>query len=202
MSARYHQLLKLVVIGDSCVGKSCLLMQFADGAFTTSFMSTIGIDFKIKTITINKEKVKLQVWDTAGQERFRTITTAYYRGAQGIIVVYDVTELNTFRNVRRWMEVIKTHAPDDVKVVLVGNKCDAMQRRMVSFEEGKKLADEYDVLFFETSAQQNHNVSEMFHATAKEILKDQGLSEPSFGMNTEFFSSIDMPTKKRRKCGC
>jgi len=117
-------LYKLLIIGDSGVGKSCLLLRFADDIFTDSFISTIGVDFKIKTIDIDGAKVKLQIWDTAGQERFRTITSSYYRGAHGIIVVYDVTEQKSFANITKWLKEIETFAGPAVQKVLVGNKSD------------------------------------------------------------------------------
>merc|ERR1711898_6342 len=103
MNAEYDYLFKLLLIGDSGVGKSCLLLRFADDTYSESYISTIGVDFKIRTIEHDGKRIKLQIWDTAGQERFRTITSSYYRGAHGIIVVYDVTELDTFHAVERWM---------------------------------------------------------------------------------------------------
>lgn len=106
------------------VGKSCLLLRYSDDSFTSSFITTIGIDFKIKSITIGESKVKLQIWDTAGQERFRTITTAYYRGAMGILLVYDVAEESSFSNVRNWMRQIEQNAAENVNRILIGNKCD------------------------------------------------------------------------------
>jgi Ras-related protein Rab-8A len=114
------------------VGKSCLLLRYSDDSFTSSFITTIGIDFKIKSITIGESKVKLQIWDTAGQERFRTITTAYYRGAMGILLVYDVAEESSFSNVRNWMRQIEQNAAENVNRVLIGNKCDVDPSERVS----------------------------------------------------------------------
>ena len=126
MSARpkYDHLVKLLLIGDSGVGKSCLLLRFSDDQFTASFITTIGIDFKVKTVDLEGKRVKLQIWDTAGQERFRTITSAYYRGAMGILLTYDVTDRRSFENVRNWMANVKEHASERVVVSLVGNKDD------------------------------------------------------------------------------
>lgn len=120
----YEYLVKLLLIGDSGVGKSCLLLRFSDDSFTTSFITTIGIDFKIRTIELDGKRVKLQIWDTAGQERFRTITTAYYRGAMGILLVYDVTDKATFENIRNWIKNIELHASNNVNKMLIGNKAD------------------------------------------------------------------------------
>ncbi len=137
----------------SGVGKSCLLLRFSDDQFTTSFITTIGIDFKIRTLELEGKRVKLQIWDTAGQERFRTITTAYYRGAMGILLVYDVTDLNSFENIRQWMRNIEQYASDGINKVLVGNKCDMDEsKRAVPTSRGQALADEFGIRFFETSA--------------------------------------------------
>eukprot|EP00735_Rhodelphis_limneticus_P004696 TRINITY_DN16321_c0_g1::TRINITY_DN16321_c0_g1_i1::g.3199::m.3199 TRINITY_DN16321_c0_g1::TRINITY_DN16321_c0_g1_i1::g.3199 ORF type:complete len:217 (-),score=47.66,sp/Q39433/RB1BV_BETVU/72.68/2e-103,Ras/PF00071.17/2.4e-67,Miro/PF08477.8/1e-20,Arf/PF00025.16/1.2e-15,GTP_EFTU/PF00009.22/1.7e-06,Gtr1_RagA/PF04670.7/3e-06,MMR_HSR1/PF01926.18/3.3e-05,MMR_HSR1/PF01926.18/3e+03,DUF258/PF03193.11/0.0079,SRPRB/PF09439.5/0.013,SLA_LP_auto_ag/PF05889.8/0.016,AAA_22/PF13401.1/0.07,AAA_22/PF13401.1/3.3e+03,AA len=165
----YDFLIKLLLIGDSGVGKSCLLLRFSEDSFTTSFITTIGIDFKIRTVNLDGKKVKLQIWDTAGQERFRTITTAYYRGAMGILLVYDVTDRDTFNNIRNWIRNIEQHASDNVNKILLGNKCDMDDKRVVSAEEGAKLADEYGIPFYETSAKTTHNVEAAFLHIAREI---------------------------------
>jgi Ras-related protein Rab-8A len=116
---KYDHLLKLLLIGDSGVGKSCILLRYSDDSFTSSYITTIGIDFKIKNLVIDNSKAKLQIWDTAGQERFRTITTAYYRGAMGILVVYDVTNLDSFQSVRNWLKQIDANAGPHVVRLLV-----------------------------------------------------------------------------------
>ncbi|WZZ21695.1 hypothetical protein YC2023_123082 [Brassica napus] len=131
--ADYDYLIKLLLIGDSGVGKSCLLLRFSDGSFTTSFITTIGIDFKIRTIELDGKRIKLQIWDTAGQERFRTITTAYYRGAMGILLVYDVTDESSFNNIRNWIRNIEQHASDNVNKILVGNKADMDESKRVQY---------------------------------------------------------------------
>ena len=133
-------LFKMLLIGNSGVGKSCLLVRYAENSFNENFFNTIGVDFKIKTISLDNQNIKLQIWDTAGQERFRTLTASYYRGAHGIIVVYDVTDRDTFENVRQWMQEIDKFATDNVCKVIVGNKCDLDDSRKVSTEEGEELA--------------------------------------------------------------
>lgn len=160
--------MKILLIGDSGVGKSCLLVRFVEDKFSPSFITTIGIDFKIKTVDINGKKVKLQLWDTAGQERFRTITTAYYRGAMGIILVYDVTDERTFANVKQWFKTVNDHANDDAQLLLVGNKSD-MDTRVVSYEQGEALAQELGLPFIESSAKDDSNVNEIFFTLAKLI---------------------------------
>jgi len=146
-----------------------LLLRFADNTFSDSFIATIGVDFKIRTIDLNGAQVKLQIWDTAGQERFRTITSSYYRGAHGIIVVYDITNPDSFANVRKWLQEINRYASENVQKILVGNKCDLVSERKVSYEDAKELADELGVTFLETSAKNATNVDVAFENMAKAI---------------------------------
>jgi len=170
-SAAYDYLIKLLLIGDSGVGKSCLLLRFSDDSFTPSFITTIGIDFKIRTIELDGKRIKLQIWDTAGQERFRTITTAYYRGAMGILLVYDVTDERSFNNIRNWFSNIEQHASEGVNKILIGNKCDWVEKKTISKEQGQALADEFGIRFLETSAKANINVEEAFFTLARDIKK-------------------------------
>ena len=172
MAQAYDVLIKLLMIGDSGVGKSCLLLRFSDDSFTPTFITTIGIDFKIKTIDLNGKRVKLQIWDTAGQERFRTITTAYYRGANGILLVYDVTDENSFLNIRNWMKSIDQHAADSVKRILIGNKSDMVNEKVIETGRGQSLADEYGIKFFECSAKTDQNVTEAFMEIARQSMAD------------------------------
>merc|ERR1711900_138626 len=160
----YDFLIKLLLIGDSGVGKSCCLLRFSEDSFTPSFITTIGIDFKIRTIELDGKRVKLQIWDTAGQERFRTITTAYYRGAMGILLVYDVTDERSFNNIRTWFSNVEQHATEGVNKILIGNKCDWEDRRVVSTERGQQLADELGIPFLEVSAKSNINVEKAFYS--------------------------------------
>ncbi|KAL1918115.1 uncharacterized protein VTP21DRAFT_3381 [Calcarisporiella thermophila] len=170
-SASYDYLIKLLLIGDSGVGKSCLLLRFSDDSFTPSFITTIGIDFKIRTIELDGKRVKLQIWDTAGQERFRTITTAYYRGAHGILLVYDVTDERSFKNIHNWYSNVEQHANEDVNKILIGNKCDMHDKVVVSSEQGQALAHELGLKFLETSAKSNINVEEAFFSLARDVKK-------------------------------
>lgn len=165
----YDFLIKLLLIGDSGVGKSCLLLRFCDDAYTPSFITTIGIDFKIRTIELDGKRIKLQIWDTAGQERFRTITTAYYRGAMGILLVYDVTDERSFGNIRTWHSNIDQHASEGVNKILIGNKCDSTDKKVISEEQGQELAAELGISFIETSAKANTNVEEAFFSLARDI---------------------------------
>lgn len=170
MAKTYDYLFKLLLIGDSGVGKTCLLFRFSEDSFNTTFISTIGIDFKIRTIELDGKRVKLQIWDTAGQERFRTITTAYYRGAMGIMLVYDICNEKSFENIKNWIRNIEEHASSDVEKMILGNKCDMTDRRQVSKDRGEKLAIDYGVKFLETSAKSSLNVEEAFYTMGRDIL--------------------------------
>jgi len=169
----YDYLFKLVLIGDSGVGKSCLLLRFADDAFTESYISTIGVDFRFRTVKIDKKTVKLQIWDTAGQERFRTITSAYYRGADGIIMVYDITSQESFDHVNDWLKEVNRYASEGTCKLLVGNKSDRTTEKVVTKERAKEFADDIGVPFLETSAKSAANVEEAFLTMASELIKQR-----------------------------
>ncbi len=179
VTTEYDYLFKLLLIGDSGVGKSNLLLRFADEIFTPSYISTIGVDFKIKTIKIDGKTVKLQIWDTAGQERFRTITSSYYRGANGIIIVYDVTDRDSFSNVKAWLGEIERYATESVDKLIVGNKSDKPDRA-VETAEAKHFADEIGLPFIETSAKTGEHVEAAFMKMAENI-KKRFASQPSVG---------------------
>jgi len=180
MSAQEHDyFFKILLIGDSGVGKSCLLLRFADDSWTETHISTIGVDFKIKTLTIDGKTVKLQIWDTAGQERFRTITSSYYRGAQGIILVYDCTDRESFNNVKQWMGEIDRYACENVNKLLVGNKCDLQAEKTVDTNTAKEFADSYDIPFIETSAKTGFNVEKCFVQIATSIKNRMSAQNPN-----------------------
>ena len=148
---------------------------FGTHPFRNSYISTIGVDFKIQSVKLDENTtVKMQIWDTAGQERFRTITSSYYRGAHGIMVVYDVTDRESFDNVRHWLEEIDTNSGPNVERLLVGNKCDLAAKRMVTHDQGQEFADSIGVRFIETSALASINVDEAFLQLAK-CVKEKGL---------------------------
>ncbi|XP_046561417.1 ras-related protein Rab-8B-like isoform X2 [Haliotis rubra] len=160
----YDKPYKILMIGDSDVGKQELMLHFVKDNDRK-----VGIDFKIRTIELDGKKIKLQIWDTAGQERFRTITTAYYRGAMGIMLVYDITNEKSFENIRNWIRNIEEHASKDVEKMILGNKCDMNDRRQVSKEKGEQLAVEHGIKFMETSAKASNNVEEAFFTLARDI---------------------------------
>jgi len=169
MARDYDHLFKLLIIGDSGVGKSSLLLRFSDNTFSGTYITTIGVDFKIRTVDVGGEKVKLQIWDTAGQERFRTITSTYYRGTHGVIVVYDVSNGESFANVKRWLHEIDTNC-DTVTRILVGNKDDDPSRKVVEAADAQRFADQMSIQLFECSAKEGINVEEMFISITNLVL--------------------------------
>ncbi|CAL1540160.1 unnamed protein product [Lymnaea stagnalis] len=167
-------LFKIIIVGTESVGKTCFLKRFIDQTFSDSYLPTIGVDFCTKTFrTENGEVVKLQVWDTAGQERFRTITNSYYRGAQGVILMYDITKKATFDQIPTWLDQIEQHTVPERVLLIVGNKADGDEsNRQVRREEGTKLASERNCTFFETSARADINVSNVFQALIEKLLTE------------------------------
>jgi len=193
----YDHLFKLLIIGDSGVGKSSLLLRFADNTFSGSYITTIGVDFKIRTIEIGGQQIKLQVWDTAGQERFRTITSTYYRGTHGVIVVYDVQSVESFVNVKRWLHEIEQNC-DNVSRILVGNKDDCPEKKAVETDDAKVFAQQTNVKLFETSAKDNKNVEEMFAEITRQVLENKIESlqkEPAIRLTAS-------GSKKKKKKDC
>jgi len=197
----YDYLFKLLLIGDSGVGKTCLLFRFSDDAFNTTFISTIGIDFKIKTVEVDGKKIKLQIWDTAGQERFHTITTSYYRGAMGIMLVYDITQEKTFDNIAKWLRNIDEHASEGVERMILGNKCDMESKRMVNKEKGEGIAREHAIKFFETSAKDNICVEEAFMQLTQDILRKHQAGNTQEQASTGVVIEKDN-SQKSRAAGC
>jgi Ras-related protein Rab-8A len=177
----YDILVKILVVGDSSVGKSCLLLRYADNNFTDSHCATIGVDFKLKTEQIDGKKTKIQIWDTAGQERFRTITASYYRGAHGILLVYDVTNEASFNSISQWLKDVQQYASEHVSIVLVGNKADLNHKRQVSTEQGKELAKELGLEFFETSAKTSENVNSSFEKMIRNVIQKQNYLKNNLG---------------------
>lgn len=162
---------KMVIIGDSGVGKSQLLSRFSKNEFGSNSRATIGVEFQTKTISIENKLVKAQIWDTAGQERYRAITSAYFRGALGALIVYDVSKWKTFEHVPRWLEDLKVHADNNIVIMLVGNKCDLADLRQVPTEDAKEYAQQEGLFFLETSALRSTNVENAFLTVIQELCK-------------------------------
>ncbi|KAI5095276.1 ras-related protein Rab-3C isoform X1, partial [Silurus meridionalis] len=224
----FDYMFKLLIIGNSSVGKTSFLFRYADDSFTSAFVSTVGIDFRVKTVYRNDKSIKLQIWvkyqgyifsfyvktfslissvqDTAGQERYRTITTAYYRGAMGFILMYDITNEESFAAVQDWSTQIKTYSWDNAQVILVGNKCDMEEERIVSVDSGRLLAEQLGFEFFETSAKDNINVKQTFESLVDVIcdkMADSLESNPAetTGPPTTKLSDNAVPPQQS-ECSC
>ena len=188
-------LYKILLLGDTQVGKSSFLMRYIDNTFQESYLSTVGLDFKVKNVQLDDGKTyRVQIWDTAGQDRFHAITRNYFKNAHGIILIYDVTLIESFQNVKNWIKQIKEEVTDKVSIILVGNKIDMENQRVVSKEEGEKMAASCGLKFFECSAKTGENVEEIF----KDIVTK----------TVENFSKVDekeatkLKNKKGQKKGC
>ena len=182
----YEFIFKVLMLGNSNVGKSSLFLRFVDDIWNDTFVPTIGVDFKIKTIEIDQKKVKMQIWDTAGQERFKNIISSYYRGANGILLIYDVTEKESFKSLSNWLIEIEKNGNKNVLKVLIGNKSDLEDKRVISFNQGKEFSDMYGLKFIETSAKKNLNVNEAFESLGREIMES----------NVDYKVSKQMKNKK------
>uniref|UniRef100_UPI00398F5D55 RAB3D, member RAS oncogene family, a n=1 Tax=Pristiophorus japonicus TaxID=55135 RepID=UPI00398F5D55 len=201
----FDYMFKLLIIGNSSVGKTSFLFRYADDSFTSAFVSTVGIDFKVKTVYRNEKRVKLQIWDTAGQERYRTITTAYYRGAMGFLLMYDITNQDSFNAVHDWATQIKTYSWDNAQVILVGNKSDLEDDRVVPTEDGRRLADELGFEFFEASAKENANVKQVFERLVDIICVKMSESldvDPTLISNNKNSSLAEKPKPEQSGCPC
>ena len=168
---KYDYLFKVVVIGDSGVGKSNLLSRFTRNEFNLESKSTIGVEFATRTVSMEGKTIKAQIWDTAGQERYRAITSAYYRGAVGALLVYDISKKLTFENVERWLKELRTHADPSIVVMLVGNKCDLKHLQAVLTDDAKSFAEQNNLAFIETSALDATNVDLAFETILIEIYR-------------------------------
>jgi len=177
-SVPYDYLFKLLIIGDAGVGKSSILLRFTDDSFDDYIQSTIGVDFKVKHLDVMDKRVKITIWDTAGQERFRTLTSSYYRGAQGVIMVYDVTRRDSFDNLQHWLKEVKLYSPNNgegVVKLLVGNKIDLLERRVVSRETAENWARSQGMLFLEASAKTKMGIRQCFMEVVQKIVEDPDL---------------------------
>ena len=178
---------KVLLLGDSTVGKTCFLLRYCDKTFQEAHLSTIGLDYRLKTMTLQSGKnIKLQIWDTAGQDRFRAITKNYYKGANGIILIYDVTNRQSYENVKNWITQIREEANPNVVIYLAGNKVDVSEEeKVVKTEEGKKIAEEFNLPLYETSAKNGININRIFEELVEKV--------------DEIYSKLELPKIDQKK---
>ena len=192
---------KILLIGDLGVGKSCVILRYVEGDFPGNIMSSIGVDFKTKQIELDDHSIKMQIWDTAGHEKFRTITTSYYKSAQAIIILYDITQKSSFEHIRNWITEIDKFGKQGVLKVIVGNKLDLENNRKISKEDAENLALKYGVKLWEVSAKDNTNIEEMFVDTIKTLLeKNSKIISESSSMGNNIKLSKNIKNKKNKKC--
>ena len=189
---------KIITLGDSHVGKSSLIFKFIEDTFSSSYMSTVGFDLKFKTIKINNEEIKVMIFDTAGQERFRSLASNYIKKANGILLVYDISDKNTFLNIENWMTNIKEESSDTIPIILIGNKCDLDEQRKIQKEEGEQFANNNNLKFFETSCKDGDNVENCFIELTKQIIERK--KEKQFNPNTQ--KLVNIKDKKKEKDCC
>ena len=199
----YEFIFKVLLLGNSNVGKSSLFLRFVDDIWNDTFVPTIGVDFKIKTFNIDEKKIKMQIWDTAGQERFKNIIASYYRGAHGILLIYDVTDKESFKNLSNWLIEIEKNANKNVLKILIGNKTDLEEKRVITYNQGKEFADSYGLKYIETSAKKNLNVNEAFETLGRELM--QASDDKKIGKSKDKKISVTKAedlNKQEQKKGC
>ena len=182
----YDDLFKLVIIGDSGVGKSCILLRFADDTFTENYYSTIGVDFRFKCVDIGERKCKLQIWDTAGQERFKTVTSAYYRGADGIIIVFDQTDRESFNNIQKWIDDISKYSTEEPAKIIIANKDDVPnEKKIVKIEDISEMEKKTGLEVIKTSAKTGENIDYAFKKLTQKLLIERNNRILSKGYSLE-----------------
>lgn len=198
MSINYDLVYKILILGDSGVGKSAILKQYINQTFDATHMTTIGIDYACKVIYLQDKKIKFSIWDTAGQERFRSITKAYMRGMQCVLLVYDITDMQSFADIERWIEMVRAYSYDQhIQYFIIGNKSDLNTKRMVSVEKATMLAEKYNCQYFEVTATNYKSIRDMFYIVAKSLTSDILMFIPE-----EISPKINIDKKDNNKSCC
>ena len=201
----YDMIFKLILIGDAAVGKTNILSKYLRNEFDPNSKSTVGVEFGTKNITLENNKIKLQIWDTAGQERYRSVTSAYYKGAKGAVLVYDITRKATFDSIDKWIPDLKTNGDSDIIIMLIGNKSDLESQRQVSLDEGKEKAENYKIAFLETSALNGTNIQRAFQELIEDVYKNSHnnfIIDASVKVITQGKAIDDDKDKKQEKKCC
>ena len=199
----YEFIFKVLLLGNINVGKSALVIRFVDDIWNDNFVPINGVDFRLKKLEIDKKKIKMQIWDNQGQERFKTVLPSYYRGVHGILLVYDVTEKDSFNNLNFWLMEIEKNANKNVLKVLIGNKIDLEDKRIISYNEGKEFADMHGLKFVETSVKKNKNVREAFEILGREIMAanlDKTIDKQKQNKKITVSKAQDLNAQKKQKC--
>ena len=198
----YDHIFKVLLLGNSDVGKSSLILRYVDQVWSDTFVPTIGVDFKVKTLEIDNKQIKMQIWDTAGQERFRNVISSYFRGSHGILLIYDITNRDSFKNLENWLTEIEKNASQNVLKILIGNKNDLVDDREIKTEEGQAFANRNGMQFIETSAKMNTNVTEAFEALAKLMMQFNSEKKTVLSKNEPktLKASSGQDLNKKKKC--
>ena len=198
----YDFIFKILLLGNSDVGKSSLILRYVDQVWSDTFVPTIGVDFKVKTLELQNKQIKMQIWDTAGQERFRNVISSYFRGAHGILLIYDVTNRDSFKNLESWLIEIEQNSSENVLKVLIGNKNDLVDDKEIKTEEGQAFANRNGMQFIETSAKENTNVTEAFECLAKLMMEFNSEKKAPTTKNDKkaLSASAGKDLKTKKKC--
>ena len=197
----FDEKIKIMIIGETKTGKTSLISRYCKNEFTGgAYLSTIGIDFQIKNLTINSKKIRLQIWDTAGQERFRNIAKNYFQSSDGFLILYDISNHESFETLDYWVEEIKSNSQELAKMILVGNKCDLINERKIKKEEGENYAKNKKIRFFEVSAKEGTNINTAFDTLVKDILSTYSPSELMKKRGSKMLSIPVLQQQKKSSC--
>ena len=202
MEKEYDYIFKVLLVGNSDVGKSSLILRYVDQIWNDVFVPTIGVDFKVKSLEIENKSIKLQIWDTAGQERFRNVISSYFKGAHGILLIFDITSRDSFKELENWLAEVEKNASTQILKILIGNKYDLEEEREISKDEGEAFAMRNGMQYIETSAKINTNVNEAFEALSKIMVEYYSKKSSAINENKtiKMNKGTDITIPKKKKC--